>query len=86
MIDWVRVRFGRGIQLYVGIVNLSCMGISLVGERTSMGNSMFSMAGLGSLHVLLAVSIVTKGVAEMTKLTKSQGDCVGGKSWDYQEV
>lgn len=47
IIAWVRVRFGRGVQLYVSVVNLACMWIPLVAERTSRGNLIFSMEGLG---------------------------------------
>lgn len=59
LIDWVRVRFGRGMQLYVGIISLFCMWIFLVAELSSMGNLIFSMAGLDPLHALLPVSIAT---------------------------
>jgi len=57
--DWVRVRFGRGMQIYVGIISLFYMWIYLVAELSSMGNLIFSMAGLDPLHALLPVSIAT---------------------------
>lgn len=57
--DWVGQRFGRPMQILVGIVSLFYMWVYLVAELTSMGNLVRDFSGLDPLHALLPVSLVT---------------------------
>jgi Na+/proline symporter len=57
--DWVGQRFGRPMQILVGLVSLFYMWVYLVAELTSMGNLVRDFAGLDPLHALLPVSVVT---------------------------
>lgn len=57
--DWVLKRFGRAVQLYVGLVSVFYMWVYLVAELTSMGNLISTFAGLDPLNALVPMSLVT---------------------------
>ena len=57
--DWVHKRYGRYLQVYVGIISIFYMWIYLVAELTSVGNLVRDISGLDPLHALLPVSLIT---------------------------
>ncbi len=57
--DYVRMRLGRPMQIYVGIISLLYMFTFLFAEFTAVGKAMQILTGMEPLYPILLVAIVT---------------------------
>ncbi len=57
--DYVRMRLGRPMQVYVGLISVLYMFTFLFAEFTAIGKAMETLAGMDPLVPILAVAIVT---------------------------
>ena len=57
--DYVRMRIGRPMQLYVGIISVVYMFTFLFAEFTAIGKAMFILTDMDPLIPMLAVAVVT---------------------------
>ena len=57
--DYVRMRIGRPMQLYVGIISIVYMFTFLFAEFTAIGKAMFVLSDMEPIIPMLAVGIVT---------------------------
>ena len=59
--DYVRLKIGRNMQLYVGIISIIYMFTFLFAEFTAIGRAMEFMTGMNALIPILLVAVVTAG-------------------------
>jgi len=59
--DYVRLKIGRGMQLYVGIISIIYMFTFLFAEFTAIGRAMEFMTGMNALIPIVLVAVVTAG-------------------------
>ena len=57
--DYVRMRLGRPMQIYVGIISILYMFTFLFAEFTAVGRAMNILAGMKPLYPILLVALVT---------------------------
>jgi Na+/proline symporter len=57
--DYVRMRIGRPMQIYVGIISVLYMFTFLFAEFTAIGRAMNILTGINTLTPMVAVGIVT---------------------------
>jgi len=57
--DYVRLRLGRPMQVYVGIISVLYMFTFLFAEFTAVGRAMNILAGMEPLYPILLVALVT---------------------------
>lgn len=57
--EYVRVRFGRAMQVYVGLVSLFYMFIFVTAELTAAGGAVELLGGIDPIVTVLAVAVVT---------------------------
>ena len=57
--DYVRMKIGRPMQIYVGIISVIYMFTFLFAEFTAIGKAMFVLSGMNPLIPMLAVGAVT---------------------------
>ena len=57
--DYVRMRIGRPMQLYVGIISIAYMFTFLFAEFTAIGKAMETLSDMDPLLPMLAVAVVT---------------------------
>ena len=57
--DYVRMRLGRPMQIYVGLISILYMFTFLFAEFTAIGRAMNILAGMEPLYPILLVAIVT---------------------------
>jgi len=57
--DYVRMRIGRPMQVYVGIISVLYMFTFLFAEFTAIGKAMSILSGMSPLVPMLAVAVVT---------------------------
>ena len=59
--DYVRLKIGRGMQLYVGVISIIYMFTFLFAEFTAIGRAMEFMTGMDALIPIVLVAVVTAG-------------------------
>ena len=59
--DYVRMRIGRPMQIYVGIISVTYMFTFLFAEFTAIGKAMFVLSDMDPIIPMLAVGVVTAG-------------------------
>ena len=59
--DYVRMRIGRPMQIYVGIISVIYMFTFLFAEFTAIGKAMFVLSDMDPLFPMVAVGLVTAG-------------------------
>lgn len=59
ILEFVRHRFGRVLQAYVGIVAVAYMFVFLTAELTAVGGVLASLAGTGAVTPVVAVAVAT---------------------------
>ena len=57
--DYVRMRFGRPMQIYVGIISIIYMFTFLFAEFTAIGKAMKILADMEPIYPIILVAIVT---------------------------
>ncbi len=57
--DYVRMRIGRPMQIYVGLISILYMFTILFGEFTAIGKAMSHLTGMNALVPMLAVALIT---------------------------
>ncbi|MEC7704140.1 MAG: hypothetical protein VX906_02745 [Candidatus Thermoplasmatota archaeon] len=57
--DYVRMRIGRPMQLYVGVISVAYMFTFLFAEFTAIGKAMYVLSDMEPIIPMLAVGIVT---------------------------
>ena len=57
--DYVRMRFGRHMQIYVGIISILYMFTFLFAEFTAIGKAMIRLTDMEPLYPILLVALVT---------------------------
>ena len=57
--DYVRMRIGRPMQIYVGLISVAYMFTFLFAEFTAIGKAMETLVGMNPLIPMIAVAVVT---------------------------
>lgn len=57
--DYVRMKIGRPMQIYVGIISIIYMFTILFAEFTAIGKAMEILSGISPIYSMLAVALVT---------------------------
>ena len=57
--DYVRIRLGRLMQIYVGLISILYMFTFLFAEFTAIGRAMNILSGMEPLYPILLVALVT---------------------------
>ncbi len=57
--DYVRIRIGRPMQIYVGIISIIYMFTILFAEFTAIGKAMEILGGIEPLYSMITVAVVT---------------------------
>ena len=69
--DWVRMRFGRGFQIYVSLVSLAYMAIFMCVELVTFASVFEKFAGIPTGHSVAALSVLSCTVAGLGGLSTS---------------
>ena len=78
--DYVSVRLGRRMQVYVGLISILYMFTFLFAEFTAIGKAMDTLVGMEPLLPMVVVGIVTAGYTAYGGLPASLGTD-RGQAW-----
>ena len=71
--DYVRIRIGRPMQIYVGIISIIYMFTILFAEFTAIGKAMKILGGIEPIYSMITVAVVTTAYTTYGGLPSSLG-------------